>query len=101
MTLYTGVAAALCLSWICLYYRLRRCPGLLEPTVEPAYVRHGIIRTAIGALVYLIVGVLGVLVTPPIAPVAFVVLPAFSFVTREGLPGARDSTRPPVIANGP
>ncbi|WP_069467499.1 TMEM175 family protein, partial [Actinacidiphila rubida] len=72
--LYAGIAAALCLSWVALYWRLLRCPGLLEKGVEPAYVRHGLIRSAVGAAVYCTVGVLGALVTPPIALAAFAVL---------------------------
>lgn len=94
VALYAGVAAALCVSWMALYHQLRHCPELLEDTVESTYVRHGIIRSGIGALVYCAVGVLGVLVTPLIALAAFVVLPAFYFVTSEGLPGGRDTASP-------
>lgn len=89
--LYAGISAALCLSWMGLYSCLRHCPGLLEPAVEPDYVRQGIIRSGAGALVYCLVGVLGVLVTPLIALAAFVALPAFYFVTSEGLPTGRDT----------
>ncbi|MFF0223688.1 TMEM175 family protein [Streptomyces sp. NPDC004629] len=96
VAIYAGVAAALCLSWVALYCRLRHTPVLLESTVEPAYVRHGIIRSATGALVYGVVGVLGVLITPLIALVAFALLPAFYFLTSEGLPGGgRDAYGPP------
>jgi uncharacterized membrane protein len=91
VALYAGVAAALCLSWVVLYYRLRRWPGLLESTVEPTYVRHGIVRSGLGALVYCIVGLLGVLVTPLIALIGFALLPAFYFATSEGLPGSRET----------
>lgn len=92
VALYAGVAAALCLSWVALYWTLRRCPGLLKSTVGPAYVRHGLIRSGIGTLVYCAVGVLGVLVTPLIALIAFALLPAFYFVTSEGLPGSSRDT---------
>lgn len=90
VALYAGVAAALCVSWVVLYACLAHCPGLMESTVEPAYVRHGIIRSAVGGLVYCVAGVLGALVTPMVALVVFVVLPAFYFVTSEGLPTGRD-----------
>lgn len=91
VALYAGIAAALCLSWVVLYYRLHVCPGLLESGVEPAYVTHGIIRSALGALVYCLVGFLGWLVTPLIALVGFALLPAFYFATSEGLPGGRET----------
>jgi uncharacterized membrane protein len=92
VALYAGVAAAMCVSWVALYHHLRRHPELLESTVESGYVRHGIIRSWAGALIYGVVGVLGVLVTPLIALVAFALLPAFYFVTSEGLPRSRDTS---------
>lgn len=92
VALYAAVSAVLCLSWVALYLRLRHCPALLEKTVEPAYVRHGVIRSWLGALVYCLVGILGVLVTPLIALAAFVLLPGFYFLTSEGLPRTRATT---------
>ncbi|MGW5352123.1 TMEM175 family protein [Streptomyces sp. NPDC004031] len=88
VALYAGIAAGLCLSWVALYHRLYRCPGLLEPGVEPGYVRQGIVRSVIGALVYCLAGALGWLVTPLIALAGFALLPAFYFATSEGMPRA-------------
>ncbi|WP_405578068.1 TMEM175 family protein [Streptomyces sp. NBC_01190] len=91
VALYSGIAAAMCLSWTMLYHHLGRHPELVDDSVEPDYVRHGLIRSRVGMLVYAVLGVVGYLVTPLIALVGFLVLPAFYFVTSEGLPGGRDA----------
>lgn len=91
VVLYAALAAAMCLSWAALYHHLHRRPELLEGTSEPTYVRHGSLRSWIGALAYALAGVLGVLVTPLAALGAFVLLPVFYFTTSEGLPGSQDA----------
>ncbi|MEU1944659.1 MULTISPECIES: TMEM175 family protein [unclassified Streptomyces] len=92
VVLYAALAAAMCLSWAALYHHLHRRPELLEGTIEPTYVRHGSLRSWIGALAYALAGVLGVLVTPLAALGAFVLLPVFYFTTSEGLPGSQDAS---------
>ncbi|MCG0283568.1 TMEM175 family protein [Streptomyces sp. PSAA01] len=92
VALYAALAAVMCLSWAALYDHLRRRPELLEETIEPTYVRHGALRSWIGALAYALAGVLGVLVTPLAALAAFILLPVFYFTTSEGLPGSRDTS---------
>ena len=84
VALYGAEGAAMCLSWVLLYVRLRARPELLEPGVEPYYVRLGVLRSAIGAAVYVLAALAGVFVEPVVALAAFVVLPAFYFLTSEG-----------------
>jgi hypothetical protein len=74
-----------------LYHHLSRHPELLDHSAEPTYVRHGLIRSWSGMLVSALHGVVGNLVTPLIALVGFNPLPAFYFLTSEGLPGGRDN----------
>jgi uncharacterized membrane protein len=100
VALYAGIAAAMCLSWTTLYHHLNRHPELLDGSVEPTYVRHGLVRSWSGLLLYAVAGVVGDLVTPLVALAVFILLPAFFFVTSEGLPGDRtlpatDSGRSP------
>lgn len=53
------------------------------------YVPHGRLRSGIGVACYLLGGALGWLVTPAIALAVFLLLPAFYFITSEGIPVAR------------
>jgi uncharacterized membrane protein len=92
VVLYAALAATMCLSWVVLYHHLRRHPELLDPAVEPSYVPHGMIRSWAGALAYAVAGALGYLVTPLIALGVFLLLPAFYFVSSEGLPGGRGTS---------
>ncbi|GAA3909841.1 MULTISPECIES: TMEM175 family protein [Streptomyces] len=87
--LYAVVAAAMCLSWLLLYFRLHLHPELLEPGVEPTYVRQGMLFSGIGIVVYAAFGALGVLVTPLISLAAFALVPAFYVLTSEGMTVAR------------
>ena len=81
VALYAGISAAMCLSWAALYFHLSRHPELLDESVDPDYVRRGVSRSWTGIVVYAIAGVLGALVTPLIALVAFILLPAFYFLS--------------------
>ena len=87
--LYAVVAAAMCGAWLLLYTHLRHRPGLLDPGIEPEYVRHGQLRSAVGIGAYAVAGLLGWTVTPVAALAVFVLLPVFYFVTSEGLPYRR------------
>ena len=84
VALYGAEGASMCLSWVLLYARLHARPRLLEHGVEPYYVRLGLLRSAIGAVVYVLAAVAGVFIAPLVALAAFLVLPAFYFLTSEG-----------------
>jgi uncharacterized membrane protein len=89
VVLYASLASVMCLSWLVLYHHLGRHPELMDPEVEPTYVPHGRLRSWAGALAYAVAGVLGCLISPLIALGVFIVLPAFYFVSSEGLPAGR------------
>ncbi|WP_181009078.1 MULTISPECIES: DUF1211 domain-containing protein [unclassified Streptomyces] len=92
----TAVAlyALMCCCWLALYGQLRRRPQLLERGVDPAYVRHGRLRSAIGVAAYAAAGVVGYAVTPVAGLAVFVVVPAFYFLTSEGFRHAAPASRP-------
>jgi uncharacterized membrane protein len=92
--LYALVAAAMCAAWLLLYTHLRHRPGLLDRAVEPEYVRHGQLRSAVGVGAYAVAGLLGWAVTPVAALAVFVLLPVFYFATSEGLPHRRPRAAP-------
>jgi hypothetical protein len=95
VVLYAAVGAAMCASWVLLYAHLRRRPALLNQDVKPQYVCLGVVRAQLGVVVYALAGVVGALVHPVIALVAFLVLPVFYFLTSEGfLPAGRDTCSP-------
>ncbi|MFE9426533.1 TMEM175 family protein [Kitasatospora sp. NPDC006697] len=83
--LYAVVAAAMCLSWYVLFRHLDRTPALHAAHMEPAFPRHGTVRSAAGVAGYLAAGLLGWAVHPAIAAVVFLLLPAFYGLTTEGL----------------
>ncbi|WP_130799930.1 TMEM175 family protein [Streptomyces otsuchiensis] len=94
VALYALVAALMCCCWLALYGQLRRRPQLLERGVDPAYVRHGRLRSAIGVAAYAAAGVVGYAVTPVAGLAVFVVVPAFYFLTSEGFRHAAPASRP-------
>jgi hypothetical protein len=79
----------MCSSWIGIYVHLTRHPGLLSARAVPRYIRHALLRSLIGVIGYAVGGALGWFVQPAIALGIFLLLPAFSFVTSEGLPRVR------------
>ena len=93
VALYALIAAAMCASWLWIYTHLTRHPAILDTSAEPHYVPHGQLRAAIGIASYLLGGALGWLITPTIALTVFLLLPAFYFITSEGIPGARTRAR--------
>ena len=93
VALYALIAAAMCASWLWIYTHLTRHPAILDTSAEPHYVPHGQLRAAIGIASYLLGGALGWLITPTIALAVFLLLPAFYFITSEGIPGARTRAR--------
>lgn len=91
VVLYALVAGVMCTSWLLFYNHLRRRPSLLDPDVEPSYVRHGQVRSAVGIAAYCVAGILGYFVTPLTGLGVFVAVPVFYFATSEGLTRAPDS----------
>lgn len=86
VALYALIAAAMCASWVWIYLHLARHQSVLADWRESHYVRHGILRSATGLATYVLAGLLGYLVAPPIALLAFLLLPVFYFLSSEGLP---------------
>ena len=84
VVLYALVAAAMCGSWLVLYGYLRRRPQLLDEAVEPEYVRHGQLRSALGVAAYVLAGLLGYFATPLAGLAVFIAAPVFYFATSEG-----------------
>jgi uncharacterized membrane protein len=93
VVLYALVAALMCTAWLVLYRFLIGRPDLMEPHVEPGYLRHGVTRSAVGVVAYALAGVLGVFVTPLVALGIFVLLPVFYFLTTEGMPRKSTAAR--------
>jgi len=86
VVLYALVAASMCTSWVLLYTHLRRHPRLLDPAVEAGYVRQGQLRSVAGVAAYAAAGLIGYYATPLAGMAIFVLVPAFYFVTSDGLP---------------
>jgi uncharacterized membrane protein len=89
VALYALVAAVMCVSWAWIYYQLIRRPGLLEATADARYITLGLVRSAVGIMIYVLGGVLGWAINPGLALAVFLLLPLFYFATTEGIPGTR------------
>jgi uncharacterized membrane protein len=89
VVLYALISAALSASWVWVYYQLIRRPDLLEATVDARYVPQGLVRSAVGIVIYLIGGALGWAFHPGIALAIFLLLPLFYFATTEGIAPTR------------
>ncbi|MYS23719.1 Uncharacterized membrane protein [Streptomyces sp. DvalAA-14] len=85
VVLYAIIAAAMCTSWVLIYFHLGRGAGLLDSSTSSRFVPHGIGRSAAGVVVYLLGGGLGWAVNPGIALAAFVLLPLFYFASSGGV----------------
>ncbi|HEX4226591.1 MAG TPA: TMEM175 family protein [Pseudonocardiaceae bacterium] len=84
VVLYALVAAAMCTSWLLLYTHLRHHPRLLVAAIEPNYVRHGQLRSAVGIAAYAVAGIIGYFATPVAGLAVFIAAPVFYFATSEG-----------------
>jgi uncharacterized membrane protein len=97
--LYALVGALLCAAWLAFFHHLSRRPVLLAEGVEPEFFSMERIRAWAGIALYLVAGIVGVLVAPPIALAVFLAIPAFYGVTSGGL-----YSMPPIVrrvAQGP
>jgi uncharacterized membrane protein len=83
--LYSLVGALMCAAWLAFFHHLSRRPVLLEKDTDPEYFARERIRAWAGIVLYLIAGVLGILIAPPVALTIFLVLPAFYGLTSSGL----------------
>ncbi|MFE9252613.1 TMEM175 family protein [Streptomyces sp. NPDC007088] len=92
VALYALVAGLMCAAWQHLYRFLSKRPDLMEPGVEPGYLRHGVLRSFAGLVAYAVAALLGVFVAPLLALAVFLLAPVFYFLTTEGMP--RRGTRP-------
>lgn len=81
--LYGALGTLTTLSWLLFFQYISRHPALLSSI--PAYARFPGERAVIGGVLYLAGTLLGVLVSPLLALVAFVGLPIFYALTTEGL----------------
>jgi uncharacterized membrane protein len=91
VALYGLVGALMCASWLLLYHTLRDRPDLLSDDAHVWFFSEGRLRAAVGVAAYLAGGALGVVTSPVVALVIFLLLPPFYAVTSEGL---RDSPLP-------
>jgi uncharacterized membrane protein len=90
--LYALVGAALCAAWLVFFHRLSARPILLAEGVEPEFFAKERVRAWAGIALYVIAGVLGVLVAPPLALAIFLGVPVFYGLTSGGL-----YSLPPVV----
>jgi uncharacterized membrane protein len=85
VALYALVGALLCAAWLTFFQRLTTNPILLAPDVEPDFFAKERIRAWAGIVLYVIAGVLGVVISPPIALAIFLTVPTFYALTSAGL----------------
>ncbi|MET0325664.1 MAG: TMEM175 family protein [Ilumatobacteraceae bacterium] len=85
VALYATVGALLCVSWYGFFRYLATHPHLLENDVEEAFFQRECVRALLGALGYLLAGLAGYTLTPAIALVVFIVIPAFFGLTSQGM----------------
>jgi uncharacterized membrane protein len=88
---YGAIGALTTLSWLLLFRYMDRHPALLVDATEHAVFAGE--RAAIGSVLYLGGGLLGAVVSPPLALAIFIGLPVFYALTSEGLPAWRGVRR--------
>ncbi|GAB3887714.1 TMEM175 family protein [Kibdelosporangium lantanae] len=91
--LYTLVGSMLCLSFLWFFHVVGRHPDLLRADVEKDYFPNERIRAVVGAVVYLVAGVTGVLWTPVAAMIMSLVVPVFYAITSHGYVTLPDAAR--------
>jgi uncharacterized membrane protein len=82
--LYGALGALTTLSWLLFFHYMNRHPALLVEETAHAFFAGE--RAAIGGVLYLGGGLLGIFVSPLLALAIFVCLPIFYALTSEGLP---------------
>ena len=82
--LYALVGMLLYVSWFVFFQYLTRRPQLTDENVEPEFFRKERFRVAIGVVLYPAAGVLGVVATPILGLVIFLLLTVFFGLTTQG-----------------
>ncbi len=85
VALYALVGVLLCMSWLVFFHYLSRHPSLLAEGVSATFFAQETTRALLGVALYAAAGLLGHFVTPTVALVLFLALPAFYGVTSHGL----------------
>jgi uncharacterized membrane protein len=83
--LYALVGAWLCANWLVFFHHLARHPILLEEGVDPHFFPAERIRAWVGIALYVVAGIVGVLISPPVALLIFLTVPVFYALTSSGL----------------
>jgi uncharacterized membrane protein len=93
VALYALVGALLSASWWVFLHYLARHPELIEQHVDDAFFGRERRRAEAGMLLYVVGGVLGALVVPPIGLAVFIILPIYYGLTSHGLAEAPQVVR--------
>jgi hypothetical protein len=83
--LYALIGALLCATWLLFFHYLARHPQLLTDDVPTDFYARERTRALAGVVLYTLAGAAGVLLTPAVALVIFLLLPVFYGVTSHGL----------------
>ncbi|MCG5439996.1 TMEM175 family protein [Micromonospora foliorum] len=86
VALYALAAALMSAPWLVFFGYLHRHPALLEPRVDPGYVRTQRLRPITGLILYGLSGLLGWFVNPVLGLIGVIVMITYHAVTSEGLP---------------
>jgi len=86
VALYAAVGTLATLSWVLFLHYVSRHPELLADDDDHAFFRGHRTRAVMGAVLYVVAGLLGSLVAPKLALALFVLAPIFYALTSEGLP---------------
>ncbi|MFI9641023.1 TMEM175 family protein [Micromonospora sp. NPDC051925] len=93
VAVYGLVGVLLSGAWLGLYHYLGRHHDLLHPAVPTGMYPAERLRALVGVVAYVLAGLLGFLVAPPIALIVYLALPVFYASTSEGLYGLRRRVR--------
>ncbi|GII23825.1 TMEM175 family protein [Planosporangium mesophilum] len=85
VALYALVGALVCAAWLALFQHLSTHPILLAEGVEAEFFAKERIRAWAGIALYIVAGIIGALIAPPIALAIFLAVPAFYGLTSSGL----------------
>jgi uncharacterized membrane protein len=85
VTLYAGIAGAMCLAWLVVFHVLTIHSYLIEDEVDSEFFPKERFRATLGIILYAIAGIVGWLSTPNLTLLIFLALPVFYGVTSEGL----------------
>ncbi|MFF3865040.1 TMEM175 family protein [Micromonospora sp. NPDC001898] len=84
VALYGLVGVVLSAAWLALYHHLSRHRDLLGPRVSPRFFAVERLRAVLGIVAYAVAGLVGSLVSVPVALVVFLLLPIFYGLSSNG-----------------